>query len=50
MIEEKITEEHKYTKTEDGSTETHEKVVEKETEPRKPEITTVVKETVIEED
>lgn len=50
MAEEKIVEEHIHTEAEGGSTEVHERVVEKDTTERKPEITTVVEETVREED
>ena len=50
MAEEKIVEKHTHTETEDASSETHERVIENEPAERKPEVTTIVKETVIEED
>jgi hypothetical protein len=50
MAEEKIVEEHTYTETEDGSSESHKRVVEREEEETEPEVTTIVKETIIEED
>lgn len=48
MAEEKIVEEHKYTETEDGSSESHTTVVEKDKEETKPEVTVIERETVIE--
>lgn len=52
MTEERI-EEHKHviTETEEGTSESHShKVVHKDTEEEKPEVTTIEKETAIEED
>ncbi|HKC65257.1 MAG TPA: hypothetical protein VKB86_16570 [Pyrinomonadaceae bacterium] len=51
MAEERIEEhEHTTTETDDGTTETHtDKVVEKGTQEKKPEITSVTEETIIED-